>query len=112
MITLERIQQFIAFKGEKSAAGKLASTTIKRNIVLLNFALKFAYQARLLDHMPLRDCDELQVHDIASGIECTHTNISLLAALGNSARHLGQFAESRLVGMAASCQDIWERAVA
>lgn len=52
-ITPERIQQFIAFKREKSTTGKLAATTIKRNIVLLNVALKFAYQARLLDRMPL-----------------------------------------------------------
>ncbi len=52
-ITPERIQQFIAFKQQKSATGKLAQTTIKRNIVLLNVALKHAYHARLLDRIPL-----------------------------------------------------------
>lgn len=51
-ITPERINQFIAFKKVNSKKGKLAPTTIKRNLVLLNVALKFAYHERLLQFLP------------------------------------------------------------
>lgn len=51
-ITWEQIDQFIAFKKANSSKGKLAGTTIKRNLVQLNLALKFAYNARLLTQIP------------------------------------------------------------
>jgi hypothetical protein len=51
-ITYERINDYIAFKHNNSAKGKLAGTSIKRTLVLLGVILKFAFNSRLLERMP------------------------------------------------------------
>ncbi|WP_136162393.1 tyrosine-type recombinase/integrase [Sphingomonas flavalba] len=51
-ITTDRIRAFIQYKIAGGPAGKLAATTIKRNIVLLNVLLKYAWEKRLLNSVP------------------------------------------------------------
>jgi hypothetical protein len=52
-ITTDRIKAFLAFQVENSLKGSLAPATQKRTLVTLNLILKHAYQARLINQLPL-----------------------------------------------------------